>query len=274
MFFLPEPSETDGRLRAEFLDLFILFFPPFQASIVDLGVLPAAIVFSPVVPSVFFLPSHYFSLTSIPRVAQFIFSRGYFLSRRMKRPGRASAHSSPSNSGFVCMSSVWTKTLGRRCSRTPPVSARICVLPQRASIRAGDVFVPFHISNMRTAATQVKDARIGRALVSEPFGRCSVCGKRPPLCSAALSSVSHRAVASHSPLHMCQLVSWPSPRSPSTPPTPSRSLSVVALCIRVWRSTSGGGHRRCELGKKCSFTLWPRLSCLCCGTIHSASRPF
>lgn len=55
VFFFPEPSEIDGRLRAEFLYLFILFSLPFKAQLLIL------VSFPPLLSSLLLFPLFSFS---------------------------------------------------------------------------------------------------------------------------------------------------------------------------------------------------------------------
>lgn len=58
---------------------------------------------------------------------------------------------------------------------------------------------------------------------------------------------------------ICISCSLTPPLRPSTPPI--FQPLVVALCISVWRSTLGGGHCCCELGKESGF-LCPCTVCV------------
>lgn len=134
-----------------------------------------SLCFLPLLP-LFFIDLQCF----IPRVPQFIFNRGYFLSAGMKRPDEQLGISLRLTRAFYAwaarwLPSVWTKT--HQSFEPPPHSPHCrqqrflcaCVFPQHTSIRAG-MFSAFIFS-----AYEV--------------------GHRPPLWFPALSSVSHRAVA-------------------------------------------------------------------------------
>lgn len=196
---------------------YLFFFPPFQGSVVDLGVLPSvyclhsscSLCFLSVLP-LFFIDLQCF----IPRVPQFIFNRGYFLSAGMKRPGerlRISLRLTRALYAWAAcrLSSVWTKTLQSfepwpHSQHCRPAATAVIVRLHRSAARidqGGDALC-FYISSMRTAAL-VKDGH----WTSHRFTSvCSLLSRRPsPHYGSLHCPLCHTEPW---PLHMCQLVSW------------------------------------------------------------------